>query len=199
MSRSQLVAENLPLLRRYSRALTGSQASGDAYVGAMLEALLEDPSLLNEERGARAGLFRLFTQIWNSVSVNGDAAPTISSSEHRLANITPLPRQAFKISSRSTSPKRRSRSTSPSTRRLSRRRPRSAPTTGCSPPSAPTASRGSRRRRNRTPLAPRGGRAKPSAAPPRMATNNRTTSPEGIDHRVTGRGPVTAIRACRPR
>ena len=39
MSRSQLVAEHLPLLRRYARALTGSQASGDAYVAAMLEAL----------------------------------------------------------------------------------------------------------------------------------------------------------------
>ena len=47
MSRSQLVAEHLPLLRRYARALTGNQASGDAYVGAMLEALLQDPSLLD--------------------------------------------------------------------------------------------------------------------------------------------------------
>ena len=42
MSRSQLVAEHLPLLRRYARALTGNQSSGDAYVGAMLEALLQD-------------------------------------------------------------------------------------------------------------------------------------------------------------
>ena len=72
MSRSQLVAEHLPLLRRYARALTGNQASGDAYVGAMLEALLQDPSLLDEQHGPRAGLFRLFTQIWNSVSINDD-------------------------------------------------------------------------------------------------------------------------------
>src|SRR5947207_9719553 len=64
MSRSQVVAEYLPLLRRYSRALTGSQQSGDAYVAAMLEALLQQPSLLDETRGARAGLFRLFTKIW---------------------------------------------------------------------------------------------------------------------------------------
>ena len=72
MSRSQLVAEHLPLLRRYARALTGNQASGDAYVGAMLEALLQDQSLLDEQHGPRAGLFRLFTQIWNSVSLNED-------------------------------------------------------------------------------------------------------------------------------
>jgi DNA-directed RNA polymerase specialized sigma24 family protein len=97
MSRSQLVAEHLPLLRRYARALTGSQASGDAYVGAMLEALLQDPSLLDERHGPRAGLFRLFTQIWNSVALNDDAdvTPLPMPPERRLSNITPLPRQAF--------------------------------------------------------------------------------------------------------
>jgi CheY-like chemotaxis protein/DNA-directed RNA polymerase specialized sigma24 family protein len=97
MSRSQLVAEHLPLLRRYARALTGNQASGDAYVGAMLEALLQDQSLLDEQHGPRAGLFRLFTQIWNSVALNDDpeVTPFSSASERRLSNITALPRQAF--------------------------------------------------------------------------------------------------------
>ncbi|MBX9820765.1 MAG: response regulator, partial [Afipia birgiae] len=92
-----LVAEHLPLLRRYARALTGSQASGDAYVAAMLEALLQDPSLLEEKHGPRVGLFRLFTQIWNSVSLNETtdkgAAPVAS--EQRLSSLTALARQAF--------------------------------------------------------------------------------------------------------
>jgi len=97
MTRSQLVAEHLPLLRRYARALTGSQGSGDAYVGAMLEALLQDPSLLDERQGPRAGLFRLFTGIWNSVSLNDNAEVTTLPlpPERRLSSITPLPRQAF--------------------------------------------------------------------------------------------------------
>lgn len=96
MSRSQLVAEHLPLLRRYARALTGNQASGDAYVGAMLEALLQDASLLDERHGPRAGLFRLFTQIWNSVSMNDEAEVVpVQASEKRISSITPLPRQAF--------------------------------------------------------------------------------------------------------
>lgn len=96
MSRSQLVAEHLPLLRRYARALTGSQTSGDSYVGAMLEALLQDPSLLDESRGARVGLFRLFTKIWNSVSLNDEGEPLPqAASERRLSNITPPARQAF--------------------------------------------------------------------------------------------------------
>jgi hypothetical protein len=77
--------------------LTGNQASGDAYVGAMLEALLQDQSLLDEQHGPRAGLFRLFTQIWNSVALNEDTdvIPLSNPSERRLSNITPLPRQAF--------------------------------------------------------------------------------------------------------
>src|SRR6201990_3749226 len=97
MSRSQLVAEHLPLLRRYARALTGNQASGDAYVGAMLEALLQDPSLLDERHGPRAGLFKLFTQIWNSVALNDDAevATLPMPPERRLANIKPVARQGF--------------------------------------------------------------------------------------------------------
>lgn len=97
MSRSQVVAEHLPLLRRYSRALTGSQASGDAYVSAMLEALLQDPSVLDEHHGPKAGLFKLFTRIWNSVSLNDDSEVTTlpMPPERRLSNITPLPRQAF--------------------------------------------------------------------------------------------------------
>ena len=97
MSRSQVVAEHLPMLRRYARALTGNQASGDAYVGAMLEALLQDPSLLDEQHGPRVGLFQLFTQIWNSISLNDNAEVTALPMlpEQRLSGITPLPRQAF--------------------------------------------------------------------------------------------------------
>jgi len=97
MSRSQLVAEHLPLLRRYARALTGSQASGDAYVAAMLEALLQDPSLLDEHHGARPGLFHLFTKIWRSVSINEQSGEpmTTAATERRLSNITPPARQAF--------------------------------------------------------------------------------------------------------
>jgi DNA-directed RNA polymerase specialized sigma24 family protein len=36
MSKAHAVAQHLPYLRRYARALTGSQASGDAYVAATL-------------------------------------------------------------------------------------------------------------------------------------------------------------------
>ena len=41
MSMTQTLAPHLPYLRRYARALTGSQASGDAHVRAALQALLD--------------------------------------------------------------------------------------------------------------------------------------------------------------
>ena len=97
MPESQAIAQHLPFLRRYARALTGGQASGDAYVKTTLEALIAEPSVLNEGPGPRAGLYRLFTKIWNSVPINGAADPVISRlpAEQKLANITPRARQAF--------------------------------------------------------------------------------------------------------
>ena len=71
MSTSQSVAQHLPYLRRYARALSGSQASGDAYVAATLEALIQDPKVLDSTSSTRIGLYQLFTKIWNSVAVPG--------------------------------------------------------------------------------------------------------------------------------
>jgi DNA-directed RNA polymerase specialized sigma24 family protein len=95
--RSQIVAEYLPTVRRYARVLAGSQASGDDYVAAMLESLSQGPQLLDERHGPRVGLLRLFSRIWNSVSIgeSPDVALSFQPSERRLASITPLPRQAF--------------------------------------------------------------------------------------------------------
>jgi DNA-directed RNA polymerase specialized sigma24 family protein len=97
VTNSSAVAQYLPFLRRYARALTGNQTSGDAYVAATLEALIADRSLIEEKGGPRVALYRLFTKIWNSVSVNEEIGTAESGlpGEHKLANITPLPRQAF--------------------------------------------------------------------------------------------------------
>ena len=97
MSPSQTVAPHLPYLRRYARALTGSQHSGDAYVVATLEALIADPSVIKTPDHARIALYRLFTKIWGSVSINGRPGPATVGmpAEERLTHITPQPRQAF--------------------------------------------------------------------------------------------------------
>jgi DNA-directed RNA polymerase specialized sigma24 family protein len=97
MSKALAVAQHLPYLRRYARALIGSQASGDAYVAATLEALVKDPELLESSYPPRVTLFRLFSTIWNSLSVKETVEQATSpvAPERHLSQITAKPRQAF--------------------------------------------------------------------------------------------------------
>ena len=97
MSISQTVTRHLPYLRRYARALTGSQPAGDAYVAATIESIIADRQSQEEKLVSRTALYQFFTKIWNSVSLNRSTEPGVRSSpaERRLSNITPLPRQAF--------------------------------------------------------------------------------------------------------
>ncbi|MEF2071777.1 response regulator [Consotaella aegiceratis] len=99
MSMSSRIAPHIPYLRRYARALTGSQASGDAYVAAVLEALIADPSLFDSEQNPRISLYQLFSSLWQSLDVNIREDAPISAWEERtsrnLKAIAPLPRQAF--------------------------------------------------------------------------------------------------------
>ncbi|MGB6534576.1 MAG: response regulator [Xanthobacteraceae bacterium] len=97
MSTSQAVLQQLPFLRRYARAVSGSQTSGDAYVAATLESLIASPKILDSGSSSRVALYRLFTKIWNSVSVNGEAEAGGAAlpPEQHLTQITPRPRQAF--------------------------------------------------------------------------------------------------------
>jgi len=100
MSTAQLVVQHLPYLRRYARALTGSQMAGDAYVAATLETLVSEPETIGAAGNVKVDLFQVFTRIWNSLSVNGrsDQIQRDLPAEVRIGQITPLPRQAFLLS-----------------------------------------------------------------------------------------------------
>ena len=97
MSIAQEIARHLPYLRRFARALSGSQKSGDAYVASTLRALMADPSALPAGHGVRIGLYRLFTKLWASVPLN--VVPTIDPDalpgQRNLDLLTPRSRQAF--------------------------------------------------------------------------------------------------------
>ena len=96
MPLAETIAPHLPYLRRFARALTGSQESGDAYVVAVLESLIEDPSSFPADQQPRVGLYRCFLKVWNSVAVNNvPAADLKSRADHSLEAITPRARQAF--------------------------------------------------------------------------------------------------------
>jgi DNA-directed RNA polymerase specialized sigma24 family protein len=97
MTKSQIVGQHVPYLRRYARALTGNQASGDSYVAATLEALVKEPDLIDVETHPRVALFRLFSTIWNSIEVNGTADRIVNlvPADRHLGQISAMPRQAF--------------------------------------------------------------------------------------------------------
>jgi len=102
MSISQQIAAFLPFLRRYARALTGNQGSGDAYVTATIEAMIADPALAKAAASPKIALYRLFSKIWNSVPINAaDSTPKTVQlpADQHLSRITPLPRQAFLLMS----------------------------------------------------------------------------------------------------
>ncbi|QQN75242.1 response regulator [Croceicoccus sp. YJ47] len=103
MSLGAKVAANLPYLRRYARALSGSQSTGDAFVRATLEAVLADPELKESlGEGGRVPLYRAFNKLWASayMQVDGEGSGDMlgdheSAAQERLSNITPLNRQAL--------------------------------------------------------------------------------------------------------
>ncbi|MGV1014029.1 MAG: sigma factor-like helix-turn-helix DNA-binding protein, partial [Methyloceanibacter sp.] len=102
MPMSTAIAPHLPYLRRFARALSGTQAAGDAYVAATLEVLAEDPALFDEQLEPRVALYRTFLNLWNSVDLNlKPEAPNARPLpvDRKLESITPLPRQAFLLCS----------------------------------------------------------------------------------------------------
>ncbi len=99
MSIGEEIAAHLPYLRRYARALTGSQATGDAFVRATLEAALSDDALRDSLSGGRVPLYRAFNKVWASAYIEtgedeGDDTRN-QAAQSSLAAATPVSRQAL--------------------------------------------------------------------------------------------------------
>lgn len=102
MSLSQSIAPHLPYLRRFARALCGSQSAGDAQVVAVLEMLIADPDSFDRSLDARVSLYQVFVRYWNTLATNqtrdeDDADKTAPAD--RLGRLTPRSRQAFLLTS----------------------------------------------------------------------------------------------------
>jgi DNA-directed RNA polymerase specialized sigma24 family protein len=95
------VAPHLPTLRRYARALTGSQAAGDSYVAAVLEAAFADRSFLQDHDDARVALYAAFQRLWNAIDLDLPQEPSDAASageeaaRARLGALSALSRQAL--------------------------------------------------------------------------------------------------------
>ncbi len=105
MSLGQDLAPHLPFLRRYARALTGSQVHGDNFVRATLETIVAQPDEFPRDIDPRLGLYRTFHAIWSSANIDEGEEPTMAIdgaegiAHARLARVTPLSRQALLLTS----------------------------------------------------------------------------------------------------
>lgn len=103
MSLGQELAPHLPFLRRYARALTGSQTHGDAFVRATLEAIVASPESFPRDVEPRLGLYKTFHAIWSTANIEEGDEPSSGNgfanaegiAQARLSRITPLSRQAL--------------------------------------------------------------------------------------------------------
>ena len=91
MNISREIAPHLPYLRRFARSLCGSQKSGDAYVVATLEALIDDTSSFPAGVSPKVGLYQLFMTSWGSIPLNieDDPEEDLSAAQHNVSELTP--------------------------------------------------------------------------------------------------------------
>ncbi|WP_315924898.1 response regulator [Mesorhizobium sp. SP-1A] len=99
MNLSATIAPHLPYLRRFSRAVSGSQESGDAMVAAMLEAIIADSGIFPEASSDRIAIYKVFARLFTSVAIRVPQEEAQAGWEQRAAAnlnaLAPLPRQAF--------------------------------------------------------------------------------------------------------
>ena len=91
------VAPHLTMLRRYARALSGSQQRGDLFTMTTLEALVADASAFDRTLSPKAALFKTFRSVW--VEIDGadvdEGSALEGAARKRLDQIAPEARQAF--------------------------------------------------------------------------------------------------------
>ena len=98
MSLLARLAPHLPYMRRYARALTGDQSSGDQYVRVALEALAAGDKQLDSRLSPRVALYHVFHAIWCSSGARLEDRVdehTGADPSQRLLRIAPRSRQAF--------------------------------------------------------------------------------------------------------
>ncbi len=100
MSLGQAIAPHLPYLRRYGRAISGSQQSGDALVARLLETLVAHPGAIDAGNELRIQLYRMvhdnFGLMADQAGSGDEAVPAeIAVADARLRRIPSLARQAL--------------------------------------------------------------------------------------------------------
>jgi len=99
---SREIIRHIPFLRRYARALTGTQEQGDHYVKTSLGSLLEDPGRLAADIPLRLQLFKLFHEAFSAsagaASAGSDLDPPPLPMQRHLKQLPSRERQVLLLS-----------------------------------------------------------------------------------------------------
>ncbi|WP_420606798.1 response regulator [Novosphingopyxis sp.] len=94
------LAPHLPYVRRYARALTGSQQSGDTIVRATLQSIVDAPDQFPSDLEPRIALYKTFETFWRASEEAGPQGSDPAEGDDlivqkRLADLTPKSRRAL--------------------------------------------------------------------------------------------------------
>lgn len=98
MAISETISLHVPFLRRFARALTGTQADGDAYVLKTLEAIVAAPDDIRAAIDIRPVLYRRFLECWSADPVQNAPEPAYgdeAGAQRHLSAMSLRPRVAF--------------------------------------------------------------------------------------------------------
>ncbi len=100
MSLVERLGPHLPYVRRYARALTGDQQTGDRYVRVTLEGLRDGERAIDSGVNPRVALYQLFHAIWCSSGAQLEDTMEAANdggdeASNKLLRIAPRSRQAF--------------------------------------------------------------------------------------------------------
>lgn len=96
---SEAISATLPFLRRYARALTGSQQRGDEWVRLCAEVVLQQRDLVTEESDTKLGVFKLFHRLrlpfgsLEEKESDAEAAGVSGRLKETLTDLVPMQRQ----------------------------------------------------------------------------------------------------------
>ena len=95
---SEAITRTLPFLRRYARAVTGSQKRGDEWVRLCAEVVMAQPDLITKAEDTKLGVFTLFHRLRQPFGNLEEGAGEDSVSgrlKESLTDMAPLQRQVL--------------------------------------------------------------------------------------------------------
>ena len=95
---SQAITRTLPFLRRYARAVTGSQQHGDEWVRLCAEVAVRQPELIATLEDTKLGVFTLFHRLrqpFGGLEERGEGGTVSGRLKESLTDMAPLQRQVL--------------------------------------------------------------------------------------------------------